>query len=102
MLTVEHLEFKIVDDRDGLVVAADVLANSLAYLFKTRPPEEQFKALNTPEAFQRHTLKDCLDSFWDLSGYNFTAASTNDQAYTLFFFSLICILRSRAKSRKGS
>ena len=71
-ITVEHLEFKIVDDRDGLVVAADVLANSLAYLFKTRPPEEQFKALNTPEAFQRHPLKDCLDSFWDWSGYNFT------------------------------
>jgi hypothetical protein len=34
MLTVEHLEFKIVDDRDGLVVAADVLANSLAYLLR--------------------------------------------------------------------
>jgi hypothetical protein len=71
MLTVEHLEFKMVDDRGGLVVAADVLANSLAYLFKTRPPEEQFKALNTPEAFQRHMLKDCLDSFWDLSVVQF-------------------------------
>jgi hypothetical protein len=71
-ITVEHLEFKVVDDRDGLVVAADVLANSLDYLFRTRPPEEKFRALNTPDAFHRHALKDCLDSFWNWGGYNFS------------------------------
>lgn len=71
-ITVEHLEFKVVDDRYGIVVAADVLANSLYYLFKTRSPQEKFRALNNPEAFQRHPLKDCLDSFLNWNGYNFT------------------------------
>ena len=71
-IIVEHLEITVVDDSDGLVVAADVLANSLEYLFRTRPPEERFRALNTPEAFARHLLRDCLDSFERWDGYNFT------------------------------
>jgi len=35
-ITIEHLELHVMDDSDGLVVAADVLANSLVYLFRTR------------------------------------------------------------------
>jgi len=71
-VTVEHLEIKVVDDRDGLVVAADVLANSLDYLFRTRNPAEKFRALNWPKAFESHPLRDCLDSFGNWGGYNFT------------------------------
>lgn len=71
-VVVEHLELKVVDDRDGLVVAADVLANSLDYLFRTRSPQEHYRALNEPEAFKNHPLRDCLDSFQRWDGYNFT------------------------------
>jgi len=71
-VVVEHLEIKVVDDSDGLVVAADVLANSLDYLFRTRSPQERYRALNDPEAFKNHPLRDCLDSFRRWDGYNFT------------------------------
>jgi hypothetical protein len=71
-VTIENLELRVVGDSDGLVVAADVLANSLHHLFATRPDGEKFRALNTPEAFARHPLRDCLDSFWRWDGYNFT------------------------------
>lgn len=71
-VTIENLELKTVDDSDGLVVAADVLANSLNHLFKNHPDEERYTALNTPEAFVRHPLRECLDSFYNWQGYNFT------------------------------
>ena len=37
-ITIHQLDFKPVNQLDGLVLAADVLANSLAYLYRTRPP----------------------------------------------------------------
>lgn len=48
---------------DGLVLAADVLANSLNYLFKHRPADELFRPLNTPAAVATHPLAKHLDAF---------------------------------------
>jgi hypothetical protein len=71
-VSIEHFELKTIGDSNGLVVAADVLANSLHHLFKSRPDDERYTALNTPEAFARHPLQNCLDSFESWEGYNFT------------------------------
>ena len=71
-ITVEKLERVVTDDKDGLVVAADVLANSLHYHFKKRSQDKLYGALNTPDAFATHPLYECLDSFWNWGGYNFT------------------------------
>lgn len=48
---------------DGLVLAVDVLSNSLNYLFSQRTPEERFKPLNCPEAVANHSLAAHLDAF---------------------------------------
>jgi len=69
-ITVEGVELRIVDDDDGLVLAADVLANSLRHLFLSRRGRERYRALNTREAVANHPLYDCLDSFWRRDGYN--------------------------------
>ena len=53
----------MIEDDDALVLAADVHANSLAYLFHNRPPEEHFGPLNRPEAVAAHPLALQLDSF---------------------------------------
>lgn len=50
---------------DGYVLAADVLANSLNYLFKNRPPEEIYGPLNAPDVIIRHPLVDHLAAFND-------------------------------------
>jgi len=71
-MTVEHLEIKAVGDSDGLVVAADVLANSLDHLFRKRTPDELYQPLNCPKAFAKHPLQACLDTFHTCDGYNFT------------------------------
>jgi hypothetical protein len=71
-IMIDLLELEIKDDTDGLVVAADVLANSLNYHFKNRPADRLYTALNTPEAFATHPLYECLDSYWDWGVYNFT------------------------------
>jgi hypothetical protein len=71
-ITVEHLEIKEVDDTDGLVVAADVLANSLNHLFRNRSDAERFTPLNVPKAVAAHPLAQHLDSFANWGGYNFT------------------------------
>jgi hypothetical protein len=71
-ITVDMLELVVTDDKDGLVVAADVLANSLNHHFKNSSQNELYRALNTPDAFATHPLYTCLDSFWDGGGYNFT------------------------------
>lgn len=71
-VVVEQLDIRTVDDSDGLVVAADVLANSLEYLFRSRAPAERYRPLNEPEAFKDHPLKASLDSFLRWDGYNFT------------------------------
>jgi hypothetical protein len=62
-ITVENLKLNIVGGVDGLVVAADVLANSLYYLFRNRPEGEKFTPLNSIEAVANHPLWNCLDAF---------------------------------------
>jgi hypothetical protein len=45
------------------VVAADVLANSLCYLFHSRPVELLYADLNRPSAVEDHPLFDVLATF---------------------------------------
>jgi hypothetical protein len=54
--------------KDPFVLAADVVANSLAYLFHNRPPEEKYKPLNIIDAVRRHPLAVNFDAFnqWSL------------------------------------
>lgn len=49
--------------KDPFVLAADVLANSLVYLFHKRPPEEKYQPLNTIDAVRRHPLVANFDAF---------------------------------------
>ncbi|BCG82602.1 hypothetical protein MesoLj113b_61440 [Mesorhizobium sp. 113-3-3] len=63
-LQVRSLEINAVDhDSDGLVLAADVLANSLAYLFKQRIGTEKYTRLNWPDAVTGHPLEENLLTF---------------------------------------
>lgn len=62
-MAVRSLRFNPIQAGDGLVLTADVLANSLYYLFKSRPAGELFGALNTPEAVSTHPLAKNLDAF---------------------------------------
>jgi len=62
-MAVRSLRFNPIQAGDGLVLAADVLANSLYYLFKNRSAGELFGALNTPEAVAAHPLAKNLDAF---------------------------------------
>jgi hypothetical protein len=64
-LVVQDLAIKVVDDSDGLVLGADILANSLDYHFRSRSDEHRFRDLNNPEAFSGHPLSDCLDAYCD-------------------------------------
>ena len=50
---------------DCFTLAADVLANSLHYLFKNRTNSELYKALNEPSAIQDHPLANNLAAFYD-------------------------------------
>lgn len=50
---------------DGYTLAADVLANSLYYLFKHRNPSQLYKPLNEPHAIQNHPLAQNLSAFYD-------------------------------------
>ncbi len=50
-------------DSDGLTLAADVLANSLLYLFRNRHPDSLYGPLNCREAVASHPLFDRLDTF---------------------------------------
>jgi hypothetical protein len=56
---------------DGPVLAADVLANSLAHLFHNRSDDERYRALNRPEAIAGHPLARYLDSFRNWGEYSF-------------------------------
>lgn len=47
---------------DPLVLAADVLANSLHYYFKTRGPNEKYRSLNSVSAVKHHPLRQLLHS----------------------------------------
>jgi len=55
----------IVPREDGLVLAADVLANSLNHLFTHRDASQRYTPLNTPAAISNHPLCMHLDSFRD-------------------------------------
>ena len=52
-----------IPDSDGLVLAADVLANSLYYLFKNREGDALYEPLNCIEAVASHPLSAHLDAF---------------------------------------
>ena len=62
---VRSLSINPVTDGDGLVLAADVLANSLNHLFKHRSDEERYGPLNAPKAVAAHPLAEHLDAFND-------------------------------------
>lgn len=62
---VSGLSIKTVPDSDGLVLAADVLANSLNYLFKGRDADSRYGPLNCRDAIADHPLTAHLDAFND-------------------------------------
>jgi len=55
-------------DSDGLVLAADVLANSLNYLFKHRDADALYGPLNCIDAIADHQLAAHLDTFFNWGG----------------------------------
>ncbi|WP_460069927.1 hypothetical protein [Pseudomonas sp. H2_E05] len=57
------LNIQPVPEDNGLILAADVLANSLNYLFKKRTEAELYTSLNNREAVVRHPLFTHLDAF---------------------------------------
>lgn len=63
-IKVDKISIKTSAD-EGLVVAADILANSINKMFRDRSKDELYTALNRPPAFDNHPLKDYLDTFWD-------------------------------------
>lgn len=71
-IVVKELKLTVVDDGDGLALAADILANSLCHLFHHRSESELYSALNTVDAVQCHQLRDHLDTYWNWESYNFT------------------------------
>lgn len=60
---VKSLKLQTVDDSDPVVVAADILANSLNYHFKNRSNEELYLDLNRPNSISTHPLAKNLDTF---------------------------------------
>lgn len=62
---VSSLSIVTVSDRDGLVLAADVLANSLNYLFKSRSDVDLYGPLNCKNAIADHPLASHLNAFVD-------------------------------------
>ena len=62
---VQSLSIETVPPSDGLVLAVDVLANSLNYLFKNRSINDLYKPLNCRDAIQNHPIKENLDAFED-------------------------------------
>ncbi|WP_010161903.1 hypothetical protein [Sphingomonas sp. PAMC 26617] len=65
---VKSLDLKIVSDTDPVVVAADVLANSLYHHFRNRGPDELYAELNRPIAVAGHPLAESLDAFCNWGG----------------------------------
>jgi len=62
------LDLRTVSDADPIVVAADVLANSLHYHFRKRGAHEMYEDLNRPNAVHGHPLAQSLDAFWNWGG----------------------------------
>ena len=67
-VVLRSLTLNLVNDQDPLVLAADVLANSLTNLFHAREANEKFGPLNRPEAVVTHPLAVQLDAFWNWGG----------------------------------
>ncbi len=63
--TIRSLRLNVMKQPDGLVLAADVLANSLAHLFHNRKEHERYRSLNSREAIANHPLAPQLDAFSD-------------------------------------
>ncbi|HEY0312294.1 MAG TPA: hypothetical protein VGC56_07330 [Allosphingosinicella sp.] len=66
--SVDSLTVTPVGDEDPIVVAADVLANSLCHLFHNRSPEELYGDLNRPLAVESHPLRQVLATFLNWGG----------------------------------
>lgn len=64
-IVVSELTINVVREGDGYILAADVLANSLYYLFKNRDQAELYKPLNQPKAIINHPIADHLAAFYD-------------------------------------
>lgn len=62
---VNSLSIVRMPDSDGLVLAADVLANSLNYLFKQRDANALYDPLNCKDAVAEHPLAAYLDAFFN-------------------------------------
>ncbi|RYZ75716.1 MAG: hypothetical protein EOP04_32980, partial [Proteobacteria bacterium] len=62
-LVIEKLSIATVGSEDELVLAADVLANSLNYMFKNRTGSELYAPLNCLEAVASHPLYAELNAF---------------------------------------
>lgn len=84
---VERLIITPVGDEDPIVVAADVLANSLCHLFHKRSPGDLYADLNRPSAVEGHPLVNVLATFKDWGGsdisdrmYRHPAAPPFDEA----------------------
>ena len=65
-IEVVDLTIKPVPLGDCYTLAADVLANSLLYLFKNRKESQLYQPLNEPNAIRDHPLADNLAAFYDL------------------------------------
>lgn len=66
--SVDSLTITPVGDEDPIVVAADVLANSLSHLFHNRSAEDLYGDLNRPSAVESHSLLPVLASFNNWGG----------------------------------
>lgn len=64
-ITITQLDFKTINTLDGIVLAADVLANSLAHHYRNRGSSERYRCLNRPESVEGHPLFRSLDAFGD-------------------------------------
>ena len=67
-IKVEALNIVPIRGGDGYTLAADVLANSLYYLFKNRDASQLYKPLNKPVAIMKHPIADNLAAFYDWGG----------------------------------
>jgi len=57
MKRMRRLHYEIELGADHLVLAADVLANSIQHIFRTRPPQEVGRPLHTASAIRDHELR---------------------------------------------
>lgn len=64
---ISNMSLTAIGETEGLILAADVLANSLNYHFKSRTEDELYAPLNTPEAVASHPLYEYLDAFYSWS-----------------------------------